>query len=614
MSRLNAHQVRHVLATFAHVDGLLQDIERVARDDLSPFAKERPDFAPDEARLMASFILAARARLLTALDRLGIARPTPTTSARWTASTALTFADIALSELTEDALRGFGAVDPDAAREVTALASDLRSVVARGKALLHEHDPGGLADRVGAVPGPAGEVLRAVERLSAERGFAELRPLIAAAVDRVSATTFDVGVFGRVSAGKSSLINRLVDTPVLPVGATPVTSVPVRLAHGDVRVTITFADGTGKEIGVADLPDFATEERNPQNAKGVRAIDVRVRGVPPGLRLLDTPGVGSLGASGPAQAFAWLPRCDLGLVLIAAGSAVAHDDLALVAGLDRAGIACRVLLSKADLLTDTEIARATAYVQGELASVLGPSHGVDVLAVSTIDGHEATLALLRTEVLAPLAADHARAASAALKARLHRLVAAAETALSGDGRAREASVESYAARNAAAEIVRRETDRLAHGAERALDDAADAVVVAWASGADPRAAARAKLLDAGAATLAAVRQAVDEANERTGTPPRRRLPPLFDPGFLEALPPLDVPALGARMFARRAARGRLEPIGRPLGEALARYAARLYAWGMGQLDEQNDADEATDVSHAGGPSTLAPLHALIDQS
>jgi GTP-binding protein EngB required for normal cell division/ElaB/YqjD/DUF883 family membrane-anchored ribosome-binding protein len=615
MSGLNEHQVRHVLATFARVDGLLQDIERLVREELSPFANERPDVAPDEARLLRAFVAQARARMLAALDHLGIPRPAPATSARWSAGTALTFADIALSEVTESTLRGYGALDPAAGAELVALAADLRALMARGKALLHEHDPGGLAERVAAVPGAAGEVLRAIDRVSTEHGLAELRPLIAAAAERAAATTFDVGIFGRVSAGKSSLINALIGTAVLPVGATPVTAVPLRIARGEAGATVVRVDGRPLAIDLAEIPDYATEMRNPQNTKGVRAIDVRVPAVPDGLRLLDTPGVGSLGASGPAQAFAWLPRCDLGLVLIAAGSAVGSDDLALVAGLGRAGIACRVLLSKADLLSADEVARAIAYVDGALASVLGPEHGITVRAVSTVPGHEASLASLRTDVLAPLAANHAQAAADALKARLHRLVAATDAALTGRATHAPPRLDDYRARAAAEQAIRRETDRLTDEADRVLAEAADALAAAWVSHGDGAGAVRASLVNAGTAALAAVRTAIDGArSDGVGVvADRRRLPPLFDPEFLDALPSLAPPPLARRGLGRRLARGRLEPIAAPLRTALSRYAARLYAWGTGQLAEVAEGDGIPDPATRPERAELARLDALVDR-
>ncbi len=615
MSGLNENQVRRVLATFSHVDSLLREIERVSHEDLSPFAQERADLAPDEARLLRSFVALARERMVGALDRLGIPRPVPGTSARWSAGTALTFADIALSEITEATLRGYGELDPAAAAELMALTADLRALMARGKALLHEHEPGALAERVAAVPGVAGEVLRAVERLSTEHGLAELRPLIAAAAERALGATFDVGIFGRVSAGKSSLINTLVGQPVLPVGVTPVTAVPIRIAHGEARATVIRLDGSARAIDLAELPEYATEARNPQNIKGLRAIEVSVPGVPPALRFLDTPGVGSLASSGPAQAFAWLPRCDLGLVLIAAGTAVGHDDLALVTGLARAGIACRVLLSKADLLAPDEVERALAYVRRELAAALGPEHGIDVHAVSTVRGHDASLARLRSGVLAPLAADHGAAAKRALKARLHRLVAAAEAAMNGDRGGRAPRLEGYHARAAAAEVVRRETDRLTNDADRTLHDAADALALAWAEHGDPAGAVRRSILNAGARALATVRAAVDEVRRSAGgdvTADRRRLPPLFDPELLGALPPLAPPPMARHLLGRRIALARLEPLAQPLREALSRYAARLYAWGMGQIEELAEPDTNPERTDRPTSPELARLDAMID--
>jgi GTP-binding protein EngB required for normal cell division len=625
MARLNEHQVRHVVSTFAHVDGLLSDIERLARDDLSPFAKERPDLAPEEARLLQSFISLARTRMLTALDRLGIPRPQPNISARWSAGTALTFADIALSEITESSLRGYGAIDPAAAAELVALATDLRGFIARGKALLHESDVGGLRERLAMLPGNVGEVLRSIERVSTDHGLAEVRPLIAAAAERAAAMTFDVGIFGRVSAGKSSLINALIGAAVLPVGATPVTAVPIRIASGDARATVTLLDGKAVTIDMAEIPAYATEAQNPQNTKGVRAIEVQVPSVPLGLRLLDTPGVGSLGSSGPAQTYAWLPRCDLGLVLIAAGTAVGRDDLALVAGLGNAGIACRVLLSKADTLSEEELERAVAYVHSELTTVLGPDRDIEIRPVSVAPGQQARLEALRRDVLAPLAADHARAAHVALKVRLHRLVGATSAALQGRGGGAPIAVDTYKARAAAADIVRRETDRLSAASADVLREAADAIAGAWASNTDPQPAARSSIVNAGARALAIVRSAIDQASQSAGGDPAsngagvdrsRRLPPLFDPDFLDALPPLTPPPLGRQLLGHRIALSRLEPIAIPLRDALSRYAARLYAWGIGQLEELNEPsnEPSVDGSTPAVPehTELSNLDALID--
>ena len=64
------------------------------------------------------------------------------------------------------------------------------------------------------------------------RGFVELRSALSNIVARLESTSFEIAVFGRVSSGKSSLLNRIVERDVLPVGVNPVTSVPTRIAYG----------------------------------------------------------------------------------------------------------------------------------------------------------------------------------------------------------------------------------------------------------------------------------------------------------------------------------------------------------------------------------------------
>lgn len=610
MSRFTASQTRYVLTAIAHVDGLLQGIERLAADERSPFGAERYDLAPDEARLLRSFTTLARERLLAALDRLGIPRPVPTRSTRWSVDTALTFADIALSDLSARRLRGYGAVDADGARELETLAGDLRSIVARGKALLHERDPGGLAERIAVIPGPLGVVLRGVDEVSTAHALVTVRPLLAAAVERASATTFDVGVFGRVSAGKSSLINAVVRAELLPVGAAPVTAVPVRVAHGADAVTVDLFDGRRLDVDRDGLVAYATETGNPQNRLGVRAIEVRAPVVPAGLRLLDTPGVGSLSTSGPAQAFAWLPRCDLGLVLVAAGSPVGREELALVTGLRGAGIACRVLLSKADLLAPPELEQALRYVRGELDGVLGDAREVTVHPVSVRAHHAAVLDALRSEVLEPLAADHERAARAALRVRLHRLVDSAAAALAGSAAPGRIDVDAARHAGRAADAVHRITDELLGAAPALLEQAADAVTAVWQRGENGASAARQALVSGASAALAAVRAIVDELPDREAAVSTVRVPPLFDPEMLDSLPDLGAPGAGRRLLGRRIALGRLQPLAEPLATALARYASRLDAWGMARLEEHS---EEAGAGVAAAPDEAEPVLARLHE-
>ncbi|HXK09374.1 MAG TPA: dynamin family protein [Vicinamibacteria bacterium] len=566
--------------------------------------------------MLLSFVSLARNRMLAALDRLGIPRPEQKLSARRSVATGLLYAEVALSELDTRSLQGYGAIDPAAGEEITAVSADLQNLMRRGKALLEEQEEGGLAEQVAGLGGPAGETLRRLLAVSTARGLTEMRPLIGAAAERAAATTLDVGVFGRVSSGKSSLINALVSEGVLPVGATPVTAVPLRVGQGPHSVEVRFRDGKRQQVALPALPEFATEEKNPQNARGVRSIEVTVPGAPFGLRLLDTPGVGSLASSGSAQAFAWLPRCDFGLVLVAAGTPLGRDETALLSGLRHAGIDCCVVLSKADLLDPADREHSRGYIAAELVPVLGPDERVDVRAVSTREGQSAGLDALRAEVLLPLASEHVQRATEALRTRLRRLVALTAASLNGGPPAGDAvAVDFEKQRGAAVEAVGKTTDALSSSAKHVVEDTAEAVAASWARGEDGAPAARSAIVSAASRGLSAVREAVDRVRSQAGEGEEaaaRRLPPLFDPELLDAIKTLPPPRLAPGLLRRSRARSAVDPLLPFLDQALARYAARLEAWGEGALKELRPAGQPAAATDACSPE-LAGLDTLIAQ-
>lgn len=136
---LNANQVRAVVTRFAYMDGLLTRLEELARGAVSPFDRERPDLTPDEAARIGEFVTLARTELAMALDRLGIEHPVPDGSARWSAKTMLTFAEVALGDLTVDFLRGYGKLGTETAAIVEAVNGRLRAVIAGGRSILREN-------------------------------------------------------------------------------------------------------------------------------------------------------------------------------------------------------------------------------------------------------------------------------------------------------------------------------------------------------------------------------------------------------------------------------------------------------------------------------------------
>jgi len=87
--------------------------------------------------------------------------------------------------------------------------------------------------------------------------------------------------------------------------------------------------------------------------------------------LVDTPGLGSLARKGAAETLAYLPACDLAMLLIDAGTTLNDEDIGTLRLLYEAGIPSLVLLSKADLLDESDQRHAIQYIEQQLQSELG---------------------------------------------------------------------------------------------------------------------------------------------------------------------------------------------------------------------------------------------------
>ena len=85
-------------------------------------------------------------------------------------------------------------------------------------------------------------LLKRLEAIIAEQGLVEFRSTVSMILDRLEDNRFEIAVFGRVSSGKSSLLNATLGTDVLPVGVTPITAVPTRIVYSETpAVNVWFA-------------------------------------------------------------------------------------------------------------------------------------------------------------------------------------------------------------------------------------------------------------------------------------------------------------------------------------------------------------------------------------
>ncbi len=179
----------------------------------------------------------------------------------------------------------------------------------------------------------------------------------------------DVAILGQFKAGKSSFVNSLIGRDVLPVGVIPVTTVITRLQFGGrERAVISFYDGTTREIPVGALDEYTSEAKNPSNEKNVEMVDIELPGLTDyaGLRLVDTPGLGSVFKAHMEVSANWLPEVGAAVLAVSADRPLSENDLQLIRELTQYTPKIALLLTKADLLTPSQQEEVVRFFESTL--------------------------------------------------------------------------------------------------------------------------------------------------------------------------------------------------------------------------------------------------------
>jgi GTP-binding protein EngB required for normal cell division len=164
----------------------------------------------------------------------------------------------------------------------------------------------------------------------------------------------DVVILGQFKAGKSSFLNSLIGKPLLPIGVIPVTTTITRLQYGEKeRVIVRHFDGREVEADIDAVGEFTSEAQNPGNQKNVELVDVELPSLEKycGVRMVDTPGLGSIFKYHMETSENWLPEVGAAFLAISSDRPLAENDLQLIRELRRNTPKIVLLLTKVDLLS-----------------------------------------------------------------------------------------------------------------------------------------------------------------------------------------------------------------------------------------------------------------------
>jgi len=185
--------------------------------------------------------------------------------------------------------------------------------------------------------------------------------------------TFNLVVAGQFKRGKSSVINGLLGDRLLPVGVIPLTSVVTLIQSGaSARAHVELLDGRAQELPLEALADFVTERGNPKNAKGVRQVIIEHPSswLVDGVRLIDTPGIGSVYQHNTDVTQEYLPRADAVLLIASVEQPLSRAELEFLSSIRQYAGKVFCLLNKIDYVQREELTEAVSFAREAIYSAL----------------------------------------------------------------------------------------------------------------------------------------------------------------------------------------------------------------------------------------------------
>ncbi len=217
--------------------------------------------------------------------------------------------------------------------------------------------------------------LRRLADLAGAVGLKTLRAdLLETRVPKLEEERFHLVVLGEFNHGKSTFVNALLGSDVLPTGITPTTAAINHVVWAEApRAKAVLEAGGEVKLDPSALTDWVTIEG--KHAREVRYVEV---GYPAAIledkvTLVDTPGVNDLNEQRAEITFGYVPRADAVIFLLDAGQALKESERAFLASrlLERSKDRLIFVIGKIDLLNAEELADVERYVRSHLAGIVG---------------------------------------------------------------------------------------------------------------------------------------------------------------------------------------------------------------------------------------------------
>ena len=198
-----------------------------------------------------------------------------------------------------------------------------------------------------------------------------LRKKLLSLQTKIASGQLHVAVLGQMKRGKSSFINALLGSEILPTGVLPITAIITEIRYGEAaEATIVYSTGGFQEgVNLSALANYITESGNPGNRKQVASVEVIYPShfLQGGIVLIDTPGIGSTHAHNTQTTERYLERVDAGIVVLSVDPPITELEFQFLKRLKNDVPKLFFILNKTDSASAEEIDKIARFLENELS-------------------------------------------------------------------------------------------------------------------------------------------------------------------------------------------------------------------------------------------------------
>ncbi|AEB10569.1 dynamin family protein [Desulfobacca acetoxidans] len=232
-------------------------------------------------------------------------------------------------------------------------------------------------------------------------------------LDKLRQNRFNLVMLGAFKRGKSTLINALLGESLLPTAVIPLTSVVTIIGYGEkLRIDVLFHNGQRRQIAGSELAAYITERGNPHNKKGVLEVDIAYPSayLKDGVRIIDTPGVGSVYSHNTEVAYNYLPQVDAAIFVVTVDPPLSASEEEFLKDIREYVHKLFFVLNKIDYVAEAERQEALDFTRQVLTTSLGTDNLqiFPLTAKLALEGKQAGQPKLLEESLLPQFEDHLR--------------------------------------------------------------------------------------------------------------------------------------------------------------------------------------------------------------